>query len=139
VAYGAVSLAFLGVALLAVVAAMSLYVYEHPHHHCPFCLLKREYGYIGFVLYAPLFAGAACGLAAGALSWRPPASLQAWLPTLTQRLRPGRCWASCSSAPCGQGCWSGALHCAQLGGQARESALSATFTRVPVLSSGSSA
>ena len=89
VAYGAVSLAFLGVALLAVVAAISLYVYEHPHHHCPFCLLKREYGYIGFVLYAPLFGGAACGLAAGAMSWRVPASLQAWLPSLTQRLRAG--------------------------------------------------
>ena len=87
VAYGAVSLLFLGVALLAVVAAISLYVYEHPHHHCPFCLLKREYGYIGFVLYTPLFAGAASGLAAGTLSWRVQDSLQVWLTTLTQRLR----------------------------------------------------
>ena len=49
--------------------------------------LKREYGYIGFVLYTPLFAGAASGLAAGTLSWRVPDSLQVWLTTLTQRLR----------------------------------------------------
>ena len=42
---------------------------------------------IGFVLYTPLFAGAASGLAAGTLSWRVPDSLQVWLPTLTQRLR----------------------------------------------------
>ena len=87
VAYGAVSLAVFAVALLAVVAAVSIYVYEHPHHHCPFCLLKREYGYFGFVLYAPLFAGTACGLAAGVLSWRLPASLQQQGSRLAQQLR----------------------------------------------------
>ena len=87
--FGLASLVFAAVALVAVVAAVSPYVYESPHHHCPFCLLKREYGYIGFLLYAPLFGGAACGLAAGALSWRVPASLQVWLPSFTQRLRAG--------------------------------------------------
>ncbi|MBP6766043.1 MAG: hypothetical protein KA141_13645 [Rubrivivax sp.] len=87
VAYAGVSVAFFAIALLAVVAAVSIYVYEHPHHHCPFCLLKREYGYFGFLLYAPLFAGTACGMASGALSWRLPASLQAHGSRLAQRLR----------------------------------------------------
>ncbi|MBK6717093.1 MAG: hypothetical protein IPG57_18975 [Burkholderiales bacterium] len=87
VGYGAASLGFLVVGLVAVVAAVSPYVYESPHHHCPFCLLKREYGYIGFALYLPLFGGAAAGLASGALSLRPPASLQALLPARTRRLR----------------------------------------------------
>ncbi len=68
IAYGGVCTVFFGVALAAVVSAVSIYIYENPHHHCPFCLLKREYNYIGFALYAPLFVGAACGLASGVLS-----------------------------------------------------------------------
>jgi len=87
VAYGVVSAAFFAVALVAVVSAVSIYIYENPHHHCPFCLLKREYNFIGFALYAPLFAGAACGLASGVLSLRPPPSLQTQLARLTGRLR----------------------------------------------------
>ena len=43
IAYGAASTLFFGVALAAVVSAVSIYIYENPHHHCPFCLLKREY------------------------------------------------------------------------------------------------
>jgi hypothetical protein len=47
---------------------VSLYIYEHPNHHCPFCILKPEYGYQGYLLYLPLFAAAAAGLATGVLS-----------------------------------------------------------------------
>lgn len=85
--YALASVGFLGIALAAVVAAVSLYVYEHPHHHCPFCLLKREYGYVGFALYVPLFGGAAAGLASGVLSLRPPPSLRALLVQRLRRLR----------------------------------------------------
>lgn len=85
--YGALSLAFFVVALAAVVSAISLYVYEHPHHHCPFCLLKREYSYFGFLLYAPLFAGAALGASAGALGLvRTPASLARAMPAALNRM-----------------------------------------------------
>jgi hypothetical protein len=87
VAYGVVSATFFAVALVAVVSAVAIYIYENPHHHCPFCLLKREYHYIGFALYAPLFVGAACGLASGVLSLRPPPSLQTHLVRLTRQLR----------------------------------------------------
>ena len=51
--------------LAAVISTISVYVYELPHHHCPFCLLKGEYGHVGYLLYLPLFIGAAAGLGAG--------------------------------------------------------------------------
>ena len=85
--YAVVSAAFFGVALAAVGAGISPYVYESPHHHCPFCLLEREYGYIGYALYAPLFVGESAGLSSGVLSLRPPPSLAAWLPARAGQLR----------------------------------------------------
>lgn len=85
--YGIASVVFFVVGIAAVISAISLYVYEHPHHHCPFCLLKREYGYFGFLLYLPLFAGAAFGLSAGALGFlRTPDSLHATLPDALRRM-----------------------------------------------------
>jgi hypothetical protein len=62
--FGTLSAAQFVVAFAAVIAFLSLYVYEHPHHHCPFCLLKAEFAYIGYALYAPLFAATGYGLAA---------------------------------------------------------------------------
>ncbi len=53
--------------ILGVISFVSLYVYEQPHHHCPFCLLKPEYGYQGYWLYLPLFAATAAAVGAGAL------------------------------------------------------------------------
>ena len=85
--YGAGSGAFFVIAIVAVISVISLYVYEHPNHHCPFCLLKREYHYFGFLLYAPLFAGAALGLSAGFLGLlRQPSSLSLTMPALLRRL-----------------------------------------------------
>lgn len=63
--YAAASLLAFVAALEAVVAAISVYVYEMPQHHCPFCILKGEYGHVGYALYIPLFAAAALGLGAG--------------------------------------------------------------------------
>ena len=86
-AYGTASAAFYIVALAAIISVVSLYVYEHPHHHCPFCILKREYSYFGFALYAPLFAGTAFGVAAsflGGACGRP--SLEGVLPGMLRRL-----------------------------------------------------
>ena len=67
-AVGASSIAAFFVALMGVVAFISLYIYEHPNHHCPFCILKPEYDYQGYALYVPLFAAAAAGLSAGVLT-----------------------------------------------------------------------
>jgi hypothetical protein len=74
-------------ALAGIVSAISLYVYEHPHHHCPFCLLKPEYGYQGYALYLPLFSATAAGLCVGALqAFAGVKSLGAILPRLQERL-----------------------------------------------------
>lgn len=59
--------AFFFVALAAIVSVISLYIYDHPNHHCPFCILKPEYGYVGYALYLPLFAATALSLGAGVI------------------------------------------------------------------------
>lgn len=54
-------------ALAGILSFVSLYIYEHPHHHCPFCILKPEYDYQGYLMYVPLFAATAAGLGVGAV------------------------------------------------------------------------
>ncbi|MCM8856164.1 MAG: hypothetical protein LC541_12260 [Candidatus Thiodiazotropha sp.] len=64
------------VALMSIVSFVSLYIYEHPHHHCPFCILKSGHDYVGYILYVPLFIAAALAMSVGALSsWRDKPSL----------------------------------------------------------------
>ncbi len=72
-------------ALAGIVSFISLYAYEHPHHHCPFCLLKPEYDFQGYALYAPLFLGTAAGLGAGIL--QPFARVPSLRSLVPQRLR----------------------------------------------------
>ncbi|MCB1777025.1 MAG: hypothetical protein KDI50_06290 [Candidatus Competibacteraceae bacterium] len=76
-----------GVAIAAIIAFISLYVYENPHHHCPFCLLKAGYDYVGYALYLPLFIATAAGISAGVIApFRQIASLQTVIPVEIQRL-----------------------------------------------------
>lgn len=75
------------VALTGILSFVSLYVYEHPHHHCPFCLLKPEYGYQGYWLYVPLFAATGAGLGVGAVQpFARVASLTDIVPEIAHRL-----------------------------------------------------
>ena len=67
-ALGVMTLAALAAALSGLLAFVVLYIYEHPHHHCPFCILKAEYHYQGYLLYLPLFAATAAGLGAALVS-----------------------------------------------------------------------
>ncbi|MGB9494552.1 MAG: hypothetical protein WCA83_07095 [Azonexus sp.] len=74
-------------AIVGVLSFVSLYVYEHPHHHCPFCLLKPEYGYQGYLLYVPLFVSTAAGLGAGILqAFAGVGSLRHLVPRASGRL-----------------------------------------------------
>ncbi len=83
---GAGALAF-AVALAGVVSLIALYVYEHPHHHCPFCVLKPGHDHIGYWLYVPLFAATAFAFGAAVVSpWRGVASLGPIVPIEVRRL-----------------------------------------------------
>jgi hypothetical protein len=75
------------IAIAAIIAFLSLYVYENPHHHCPFCLLEPGYGYVGYALYLPLFVATAAGLGAGMMAlFRTIPSLESVLPREIRRL-----------------------------------------------------
>lgn len=63
-------------AVMSIISYISLYIYEHPHHHCPFCILKSGHDYAGYTLYLPLFLATALALAAGTMSlWKRIPSL----------------------------------------------------------------
>ncbi len=74
-------------ALIAIVSCIALYIYEHPHHHCPFCILKSGHNFIGYYLYIPLFIATATALGAGALApFRKIQSLSEIVPIDSRRL-----------------------------------------------------
>lgn len=80
-------------AIAGILSFLSLYLYEHPHHHCPFCILKPEYDGQGYWLYIPLFAATAAGLGVGAIQpFRKVASLTAVIPAVTARLAGVAAW-----------------------------------------------
>lgn len=60
------------VGLAGIVSFLSLYVYEDPLHHCPFCFLKPEYGYRGYAFYGILFVATAAAVSAAALGLLSP-------------------------------------------------------------------
>ena len=79
-------LAFLA-SVLSVISFISLYIYELPTHHCPFCLLQREYHYLGYPLYLALLLGAISGAGVGVLiPWKSIESLQASIPLIQRKL-----------------------------------------------------
>lgn len=87
VAYSPLAGATFVIAMAAIVAVLSTYVYEQPHHHCPFCLLKPEYGYVGYALYVPLFLGTGLGLAIWPVNrYRAVPSLAEAVPAMVRRM-----------------------------------------------------
>lgn len=62
-----INLIFLGLGLMAILVLYSPYIYELPSHQCPFCILQKEYNYIGFLLYPLLLLGTFAGIAPGFL------------------------------------------------------------------------
>lgn len=48
---------FLLFALVSLITFFGTYIYELPTHHCPFCMLQKEYHFIGYFLYTFLFLG----------------------------------------------------------------------------------
>jgi hypothetical protein len=75
------------VSVAALISFISVYFYEQPTHHCPFCILQGEYNYVGFLIYAALLGGgiASTGLWV-LLAQRPALSLMEVLPRIQGRL-----------------------------------------------------
>jgi hypothetical protein len=65
--FSVLSIATFAVSVAALISFISLFFYELPTHHCPFCILQKEYGYIGYLLYLALLGGAVSGMGVGAL------------------------------------------------------------------------
>jgi len=84
------SLASSGTFLISLVAFISficLYFYETPTHHCPFCVLQKEYNYAGYPIYFLILTGAISGMGAGAIDpFRKIKSLQTIAPSIQKRL-----------------------------------------------------
>jgi len=75
------------VSIASILSFISVYFYELPTHHCPFCILQREYGYIGYPLYITLFGGTISGVGVGLLMpFRKIKSLSEILPSIQKRL-----------------------------------------------------
>lgn len=63
-------------AIVSIISYVSPYIYEHPNHHCPFCILKSGHDFAGYTLYIPLFLATATALASAMISpWKKINSL----------------------------------------------------------------
>jgi hypothetical protein len=79
--------ALLFVTLASVLSFISLYIYELPTHHCPFCILQKEYRFVGYLLYGLLFGGTLAGMGVGMLApFKGRPSLAPVLPGIQKRL-----------------------------------------------------
>jgi len=77
----------LPISAAAFISFISIYFYELPTHHCPFCILQKEYGYIGYGLYLLLLVGGLAGMGVGLLMpFRRLPSLKATLPAIQKNL-----------------------------------------------------
>jgi uncharacterized protein YebE (UPF0316 family) len=56
------SFIFLFVGYFSLTYFFGTYIYELPTHKCPFCMLQREYYYIGYVLWSTLSLGVFFGI-----------------------------------------------------------------------------
>ena len=85
--FSAASALAFAVSVVSILSFITPYIYELPAHHCPFCILQKEYGYIGYLIYVTLLGGAIAGLSVGALMpFTKIKSLAEILPLFQQRL-----------------------------------------------------
>jgi len=56
------------IAIISLIVFFGTYIYQLPTHHCPFCMLQKNYDYIGYVLYIALYAGTFYGISGAIMS-----------------------------------------------------------------------
>ncbi len=87
VLFGAAGLACFPLTLMSLIVFICPYIYELPTHHCPFCILQREYAYIGYPMYAGLLGGTLAAAGAWLLCrYRHLASLKEIVPRVQHQL-----------------------------------------------------
>lgn len=59
------ALAFTVAAYYSVVYVFGTYIYELPTHRCPFCMMQKEYGFVGYAVWATLFGGVFAAIQSG--------------------------------------------------------------------------
>lgn len=75
------------VSIISLISFISLYFYELPTHHCPFCIMQREYRYVGYPIYSAFLVGAVSGLGMGVLAlFDRVGSLREVLPRIRRQL-----------------------------------------------------
>jgi len=52
-----IAVLFVILSYYSVVYFFGTYIYELPTHKCPFCMLQKEYFYVGYVIWGALFGG----------------------------------------------------------------------------------
>ncbi len=57
------NLFFLYIAYFALIYFFGTYIYELPTHQCPFCMLQKEYYFVGYLVWGLLFVGVFLGTA----------------------------------------------------------------------------
>lgn len=61
--FGFANFVFIPICIFSLILFFGTYIYELPTHHCPFCVLQKEYHYVGYFLYVFLFLGTFFGIA----------------------------------------------------------------------------
>lgn len=75
------------IAATSLVTFISLYIYELPTHHCPFCILQKEYNYIGYLFHGLLLLMGITGAGTGAVeAFRKTRSLYKTIPSIQKKL-----------------------------------------------------
>jgi hypothetical protein len=87
VLFAVLSGAMVIVTVLSILSFVSIYVYELPTHHCPFCILQAAYKSIGYPIYIALFGGGIAGMGVGLLMpFRRIPSLSAAVPEMQRKM-----------------------------------------------------
>jgi hypothetical protein len=63
--FSLVSIVMIYAGLLVLIYTFSPYIYELPTHTCPFCIIQKEYNYIGYIFYISLIFGCFFGIKSG--------------------------------------------------------------------------
>lgn len=75
------------ISVASLISFIGPYFYQLPTHHCPFCILQREYGYVGYLIYSSLLGGTVAGIGVGCLMpFRGLSSMKQVIPPLQRGL-----------------------------------------------------